>query len=66
MANDSGSPWTQAYDFQERQQRQEFLANKCFFQAIPLPKLSKKELKRFEDFLEAQLKPKYAGRVVKR
>ena len=40
MINDSDSPWAQGYDFGERLQRQEFIANKCFFQAIPLPKLS--------------------------
>ena len=55
----------QGYDFRDRVQRQQFLANECFFQVIPLPNWSRDELRRFEDFLESRLKPKYKGRVVR-
>lgn len=51
------------YDFQDRLQRQQFLANKCFFQVIAIPNWNRRELKRFEDFLETQLNPRYKGRV---
>jgi hypothetical protein len=65
LAADSVSPWSHGYDFQDQQQRQKFLTDKCFFQVIPLLGLSRNELLQFEDFLEMRLKPKYAGMVTK-
>jgi hypothetical protein len=55
----------QGYDFRDRVQRQQFLANKNFFQVIPLPNLGKEELRQFERFLESQLNPRYKGRVAR-
>lgn len=55
----------QGYDFRDRSQRQQFLADKCYFQIIPLPNWSREELRRFEDFLELHLNPKYRGRVTR-
>lgn len=54
----------QGYDFQDRLQRQQFLADKCFFKVLPLPSLSKKQLIRFQGFLESQLNPRYIGRLI--
>ena len=56
---------SQGYDFLDRLQRQQFLMDKCFFQVIPLPNWSGAELRRFENFLELNLNPKYKGRITK-
>lgn len=53
----------QGYDFRDRLQRQQFLAEKCFFQVIPLPSLGREDLLRFEDYLELKLNPRYRGRI---
>ena len=63
MAADIDFGQGQGYDFRDRPQRQQFLADKCFFQVISLPNWSREELRRFEDFLELRLNPKYRGRV---
>ena len=63
MAADIDFSQTQGYDLRDRLQRQQFLVDKCFFQVIPLPNWSREELRRFEDFLELRLNPKYRGRV---
>ena len=63
MAVDIGFGKKQGYNFSDWLQRQQFLSDKCFFQVIPLPNLTRRELRRFEDFLELQLNPKYCGRV---
>lgn len=63
MEADRDSVQAQRYDFRDREQRQQFLANECFFQAIPLPNWTREELRRFEDFLESRLSPRYKGRV---
>ena len=65
MKEDIDFGQAQGYDFQNRVQRQQFLANECFFQVIPLSFWSKEELKRLEDFLEFRLSPRYKGRVKK-
>ncbi len=65
MAADSASPWTRGYEFQDREQRKKFLAERCYFQVIGLPTWSRVEIEQFEDFVEKALKPKYAGRVTK-
>lgn len=66
MEADRNSVQAQRYDFRDREQRQQFLANECFFQAIPFPDWTREELRRFEDFLESRLSPRYKGRVTKR
>ncbi len=63
MAVDIEFGQAQGYDFLDRLRRQQFLADKCFFQAISLPNWSKEELLRFEKFLELQLTPKYRGKI---
>jgi hypothetical protein len=63
MAADCSSEWRRDWDFQDREQRKEFLATRCFFQALALPGLSRPELKRVEMFLENRLNPRYVGRV---
>jgi len=63
LAADTTSDWVQNYDFEQREDRQEFLETQCFFQTVALPDLSKNDLKQFENFVEAKMKPKYAGRV---
>jgi hypothetical protein len=65
MAADSISEWTRGYNFQDREQRKKFLAEKCYFQVISLPDISRITLEQFEDFVEDRLKPKYAGSVKK-
>lgn len=65
MAADMTSLWWKGYNFQDRDQRQRFLIEKCYFQVISLPQLNRKELEMFEDFIEDKLKPRYAGRVNK-
>lgn len=54
------------YNFLEREQRQRFLAEECFFRLIPLPGWGRQELKSFETFLESRLNPRYRGRIKKR
>lgn len=56
----------QGYDFRIREQRQNFLANECFFQIIPLPNWSKDEMMKFEKHLESRLNPRYLGKVGKK
>ena len=63
MEADRNSVQAQRYDFRDREQRQQFLANECFFQVVPLPNWTREELRRFEDFLESRLSPRYKGRV---
>ena len=65
LAADSTSLWAQSYDFVDREQRKEFLTEKCYFQAVALPAMTRGELRQFEVFLEQELRPKYAGRVGK-
>jgi hypothetical protein len=65
LAADSTSPWARDYDFRDREQRKNFLTQRCCFQAIALPTMSLGELRWFEGFLERELRPKYAGRVDK-
>lgn len=65
MAADMTSSWAKDHDFRDREQRKKFLAEKCYFQTIGLPVLSRVQLEQFEDFLEQELKPKYMGRVFK-
>jgi len=63
MAADISFGQEHGYDFRHRLQRKQFLEERCFFQVIPLPSWSKRELRRFEKFLELQLNPKYRGRI---
>jgi hypothetical protein len=65
LACDSTSDWVQSYDLRKREHKQEFLATRCFFQTVALPDLSRRDLERFEGFVEERLRPEYAGRVVK-
>ncbi len=65
MEADTDSVQAQRYDFRDREQRQQFLANRCFFQAIPLLNWTREELRRFEDLLELHLSPRYKGRVAR-
>jgi hypothetical protein len=63
LAADCTSPWAASSDFCVRQQRQAFLATKCFFRVLPVPQVSRSTLLRMESFLVERLKPVYAGRV---
>ena len=51
------------HDFTVREQRQRFLAERCYFQAVAVPSLSRRELLEFEAGLIRRLQPKYSGRV---
>jgi hypothetical protein len=66
LATDSTSQWATNSDFRVQQQRQAFLATKCFFRVLPVPEISRSALLRLESFLVERLKPVYAGRVDKR
>jgi hypothetical protein len=63
LASDTTSPWAQQYDFREQQHRQAFLAEKCYFQAIPVPNITRQKLEDFETFVENAMRPRYAKRV---
>lgn len=60
---DKTSLWLKGYDPSNKEQCKKFLAEKCCFQTLDLPELTRNELESFEDFIEAKLKPRYAGRV---
>jgi hypothetical protein len=65
LALDSESRWCAGRDFTNRQHRQCFLADQCYFQVLPLDGLIRRDLETLETFLVARLKPKYAGRIKK-
>ncbi len=51
------------YDFKQRSNRQEFLADHCFFKTINLPDITEGERRRFERYLENRTEPRYRGKV---
>jgi hypothetical protein len=56
-------PWATRFDFSARADRQGFLATRCYFQVLALPHYSKRQLREFEQYIEAALGPRYRGRV---
>ncbi len=65
LAADSSSTWAHAYDFRSRSQRREFLARRCYFRVVPVPRVSRRELLALERFLCGKLQPQYIGRVAR-
>jgi hypothetical protein len=63
LAADLTSAWARDRNFKDRNHRQRFLAEECYFQVLPLPNLSEEEIRSFEAFLEHRLAPRYAGPV---
>ena len=63
LAADCASRWCRGQDFTNREQRQNFLSNECYFQAVPVETDSRRELERLEATLIARLQPAYVGRV---
>ena len=63
LAADTNSKWAEGWDFTDRHQRQQFLASKCYFQVLPLPKMDETDLRQSERFIQLELLPRYAGRV---
>jgi hypothetical protein len=65
LASDTTSFWAISYNFGECSHRQAFLEKQCYFQAIPVPGIERRELERFEAFVVGVMKPRYAGHVAK-
>lgn len=63
LAADSASRWSVGRDFTVRGQRQAFLADECYFQALAVENLSRRDLEGLESSLIERLRPTYAGRV---
>jgi hypothetical protein len=63
LAADTRSEWTTGTDFNRREDRQNFLRDTCYFQAVATPNLSRNELEHLEAEVIARLHPKYAGAV---
>jgi hypothetical protein len=63
LAADASSARDHDFDFRSRTGRQDFLARRCYFQAIALTEFSRQRLLDFEAFLVSELKPRYLGRV---
>lgn len=62
---DSASTWARGHDFAQVEERQRFLTDRCYLQALPLGEYSEAEIRALEAFAEAELKPRYLGRVGK-
>ena len=63
LAADSQSTWVSGYELTNQQERKRFLSERCFFQALALPGLTRGELLGIEEELILNLAPRYAGRV---
>lgn len=63
LAADTTSRWCNGRDFTSRFNRQSFLAEDCYFQALPVHTETRRELEQLEAALIARLRPLYIGRV---
>jgi hypothetical protein len=63
LAADCTSRWCRGRDFTNREQRQAFLKDECFFQAVIVRTDSRRELEQIEARVIARLQPAYVGRV---
>jgi hypothetical protein len=63
LAADSTSKWCHGRDFNDRAQRQAFIADGCYFQAVPVQTETRRELEEVEAAVIRRLQPTYVGRV---
>lgn len=63
LAADCISRWCLGRDFNDRAQRQAFIADGCYFQAVPVQTETRRELEEVEGAIIRRLQPAYVGRV---
>jgi hypothetical protein len=63
LAADCTSRWCRARDFTSQAQRQTFIADECYFQAVPVHTETRRELEKVEASIIRRLQPVYVGRV---
>jgi len=61
LHRDTESPWAAGRNFSARENRCAFLQACCYFRLIVLKELDEPTLRRFETFLEREMRPKYLG-----
>ena len=63
LAADCTSRWCHGHDFTNRAERQAFIADDCYFQAVGVRTETRRELEEVEAALIERLQPTYVGRV---